>query len=64
MEKVIVATGEHVAGASLGRLPQQVVVRQFVQQEAVLAECLAVISHAGSGTVQNERVRNPEVLAR
>jgi UDP:flavonoid glycosyltransferase YjiC (YdhE family) len=51
VERVIVATGEHVEPASLGRLPRQVVVHQFVPQEAVLAECVAVISHAGSGTV-------------
>lgn len=48
--RVIVASGEHVDPGSLGRLPPQVVVHQFVEQEAVLALCDAVISHAGSGT--------------
>jgi UDP:flavonoid glycosyltransferase YjiC (YdhE family) len=51
VERVIVATGEHVEPANLGRLPRQVVVHQFVEQDAVLAGCAAVISHAGSGTV-------------
>jgi UDP:flavonoid glycosyltransferase YjiC (YdhE family) len=51
VERVVVAVGEHVQPESLGRLPQHVVVHQFVQQEAILAECDAVISHAGSGTV-------------
>lgn len=51
VDRVVVASGEHVDPASLGRLPEQVVVHQFVQQEEVLAECDAVISHAGSGTV-------------
>ena len=51
VDRVIVATGEHVPPATLGRLPQQVAVHPFVQQDAVLAECDAVISHAGSGTV-------------
>jgi UDP:flavonoid glycosyltransferase YjiC (YdhE family) len=51
VERVVVATGEHVQPESLGRMPQQVAVHQFVQQDAILAECDAVISHAGSGTV-------------
>jgi UDP:flavonoid glycosyltransferase YjiC (YdhE family) len=51
VERVVVATGEHVEPASLGQLPQQVEVHRFVQQEAVLSECIAVVSHAGSGTV-------------
>jgi UDP:flavonoid glycosyltransferase YjiC (YdhE family) len=51
VDRVIVATGENVRPASLGRMPQQVVIHQFVQQDAVLAECDAVVSHAGSGTV-------------
>jgi MGT family glycosyltransferase len=51
VRRVVVATGEHVEPASLGPLPQQVEVHQFVQQDTVLAECHAVVSHAGSGTV-------------
>lgn len=51
VKDVVVATGDHVQPASLGRLPQHVAVHQFVQQDAVLARCAAVVSHAGSGTV-------------
>lgn len=51
VERVVVATGDHVQSASLGPLPQNVAVHQFVQQEVVLAQCAAVVSHAGSGTV-------------
>lgn len=51
VDRVIVASGEHVNPVSLGQLPEQVVVHQFVEQEAVLAECDAVISHGGSGTI-------------
>ena len=49
--RVVVAAGDHVDLDWLGPLPDQIDVRQFVQQEAVLATCDAVISHAGSGTV-------------
>ena len=51
VERVFVATGEHFDADSLGRLPQNVSVLRFVEQEAFLAKCDAVISHAGSGTV-------------
>lgn len=36
---------------SLRPLPEKVTLERFVQQERVLAECAAVVSHAGSGTV-------------
>lgn len=45
------ATGHHLQPASLDRLPQNVAVHQFVQQDFVLAQCAGVVSHAGSGTV-------------
>lgn len=51
VERVIVATGDHVHRGALGRLPDKVVVEHFLQQDVVLRECDAVISHAGSGTV-------------
>ena len=51
VDRVVVAAGDHVDLDWLGPLPDQIDVRQFVQQEAVLATCDAVISHAGSGTV-------------
>ena len=49
--EVIVATGEHLDPASLGPLPLHVAVHRFVDQDAALARCDAVVSHAGSGTV-------------
>lgn len=51
VDRVIVAAGDHVDLGSLGPLPDQIDVRRFVEQEAVLATCDAVISHAGSGAV-------------
>lgn len=51
VDRVIVATGDHVDHESLRPLPETVTVERFVQQDLVLAECAAVISHAGSGTV-------------
>jgi UDP:flavonoid glycosyltransferase YjiC (YdhE family) len=51
VDRVIVATGDHVDHESLRPLPETVTVARFVQQDLVLAECAAVVSHAGSGTV-------------
>lgn len=51
VDRVVVATGEHLDPASLGALPPNVDVHRFVQQDVVLAGCDAVVSHAGSGTV-------------
>jgi UDP:flavonoid glycosyltransferase YjiC (YdhE family) len=51
VESVTVATGEHLDPASLGSLPAHVRVERFVNQDEVLAESDAVISHGGSGTV-------------
>lgn len=51
VERVIVATGEQLDPASLGALPDHVEVHRFVRQDHVLAECDALVSHAGSGTV-------------
>jgi len=51
VERVLVASGEHLDPARLGVLPGKVRVERFVQQDAALAECDAVVSHAGSGTV-------------
>jgi UDP:flavonoid glycosyltransferase YjiC (YdhE family) len=39
--------------AELGPLPSHVVVKRFVAQREVLADCFALVSHAGSGTVLN-----------
>lgn len=51
VDRVIVATGEHVDHEALQPLPEKVTVETFVQQDRVLAECDVVVSHAGSGTV-------------
>ena len=51
VERVVVATGEHVDPTNLGPLPHSVQVHRFVDQDAVLAASDAVISHGGSGTV-------------
>ena len=51
VDRVLVATGEHVEPATLHPLPDAVVAEQFVHQDAVLADCDVVVSHAGSGTV-------------
>lgn len=51
VDEVLVATGEHVELSTLERLPANVAVQQFVDQEQVLQSCALVISHAGSGTV-------------
>ena len=51
LQQVIVATGEHLDPDDLGELPPHVVVRRFLSQDAALARCDVVISHAGSGTV-------------
>lgn len=51
VERVIVATGEHVDPASIGPLPSRVAAQRFVDQDAVLAASDAVVSHGGSGTV-------------
>lgn len=51
VERVVVATGEHLDPAVLGQLPPHVVVHRFVRQDDALAGCDVVISHAGSGTV-------------
>lgn len=51
VDRVIVATGDHVDHNSLRPLPDTVTVERFVPQDLVLAECAAVVSHAGSGTV-------------
>ena len=47
---VLVAVGPRVEPASLGAQPDHVQVEQWVDQEAVLARCAAVVSHGGSGT--------------
>ncbi len=51
VERVIVATGEHVDPASIDPLPSHVAAQRFVDQDAVLATSDAVVSHGGSGTV-------------
>lgn len=51
VQRVIVATGEHVDPASLGKLPKHVAAHRFVDQDTVLAASDAVVSHGGSGTV-------------
>ena len=51
VEAVLVATREHLDPAVLGPLPRHVVVHRFVRQDAALAGCDVVVSHAGSGTV-------------
>jgi UDP:flavonoid glycosyltransferase YjiC (YdhE family) len=47
---VLVAVGPRVEPASLGAQPDHVRVEQWVDQDAVLARCTAVVSHGGSGT--------------
>lgn len=51
VERVIVATGEHIDPVSIGPLPSHVTAQRFVDQDAVLATSDAVVSHGGSGTV-------------
>ena len=51
VDRVLVATGEHLDPATLGPLPQNVSTQLFVDQEQVLQSCALVVSHAGSGTV-------------
>ena len=51
VDRVLVATGDHVDHESLQPLPEKATVERFVQQDRVLADCAAVVSHAGSGTV-------------
>ena len=51
MDRVVVATGEHLDPAVLLPLPGNVVAERFVQQDAALAQCDVIVSHAGSGTV-------------
>ena len=51
VREVVVTTGEHLDPARLGPLPSHVAVHRFVDQDACLARCDAVVSHAGSGTV-------------
>ena len=51
VDRVVVATGDHVDPESWGAVPAKVTVERFVDQDRVLAECAAVVSHAGSGTV-------------
>lgn len=51
IDRVVVATGEHVDPATLQPLPDKVVVKRFLDQDAALADCDVVVSHAGSGTV-------------
>lgn len=49
--RVVATTGPTVDPASLGPVPDNVVVVPFLPQNLVLARCTAVVSHAGSGTV-------------
>ena len=48
---VVVTTGRNVEPADLGELPVQAQVRQFLPQEQLLPHCVAVVHHAGAGTV-------------
>lgn len=48
---VVATTGPTVDPASLGPLPDNAVVSDFLPQQLVLARSAAVVSHAGSGTV-------------
>ncbi len=47
---VLVAVGPRVDPESLGAQPDHVQVEQWVDQDAVLGRCTAVVSHGGSGT--------------
>jgi UDP:flavonoid glycosyltransferase YjiC (YdhE family) len=51
VDRVVAATGPHIAVEELGAQPDHVTVHGFVPQDEVLATCAAVVSHAGSGTV-------------
>lgn len=46
----LVTTGRNVDPAALGAAPERVRVERFVPQAHVLARCVAVVSHGGSGT--------------
>ena len=48
---VIMTTGSGIDPAVLGPVPDHVVVLRFVPQQLIMARSVAVVSHAGSGTV-------------
>ena len=48
---VVATTGPSIDPESLGALPENVLVAPFLPQNLVLARSVAVVSHAGSGTV-------------
>jgi UDP:flavonoid glycosyltransferase YjiC (YdhE family) len=48
---VVVTVGRELDPAELGKQPPNVRVEQFLPQASVLANCDAVVSHAGSGSV-------------
>ncbi|MFG1637840.1 macrolide family glycosyltransferase [Pseudonocardia alni] len=47
--QTVLATGPHVAPADLGAVPDDVTVREWVPQLAVLAHASAFVTHAGMG---------------
>ena len=48
---VIITTGSSIDPAVLGPVPDHVAVLRFVPQQVIMARSVAVVSHAGSGTV-------------
>ncbi len=48
---VVITTGTGFDPSSLGRLPENVHVEQFVSQSLLLEHCDLIVSHAGFGTV-------------
>ncbi len=48
---VVVTVGREIDPMELGTQPSNVHVERFIPQEAFLARCNAVVSHAGSGSV-------------
>lgn len=47
--QTVLATGPHVSAEDLGEIPDDVVVREWVPQLAVLAHASAFVTHAGMG---------------